>query len=107
MKRHKKYFAGFLLLVISTIIVPRTYVHALVHDDEENAFHCSDSEDAQLVPMHEHCCNLQFSAPSLHLSISDFEIQPASYKAEVGFPTFLYCYHFDLFIPDLRGPPMC
>ena len=103
----KKLFSGILLLVLATIIVPDFYIHALVHSDEKDPVHCNDTADIQVGQMHEHCCILQFSLPTLHSSISDFHFESLCIDAIVLESPTLIGSIFVPFIPDLRGPPSC
>ena len=106
MKRHAKYIAIFFLILLAAVSVPRSMFHSLIHHDETEHIHCTDSENEQVSIEHEHCSFPQYSIPPFDPSIFTFQFhlsdfQEAKINDLLPKTTFDFCE-----LPGLRGPPL-
>lgn len=98
----KKYIAIIFLFLISLLIIPKEYIHALSgHEDTICYFH----NNKILEKQHHHCAILNFNAP-LYLTAFKSQVPVVSKLQRFCFINDYSFYFIDLTnLSSLRAPP--
>lgn len=104
--RTRSYIAMLLLLIISTVIMPKEFIHAFLdHEDTPHNICESHTSDVHVEEKHHHCEFLKFQVPPFFVSVSAPQL--ISEATTVQFITVVtenqpqHSYNLSL----LRGPP--
>lgn len=104
--RLRSYIAMLLLLIISTVIMPKEFIHAFFdHEDTPHNICDSHTSDVHVEEKHHHCEFLKFQVPPFFVSVSipqlTSEVTTVEYTALVTRSQPQHSYN----LSPLRGPP--
>lgn len=104
--RYRSYIAIFLLAVISLVIIPKEFIHALYDHEDTPHNVCQDHpKGAHIETQHHHCDLLQFQVPPFLAAFVDLDFEPGVTVIDIQLPAESICCSISFNLSRLRGPP--
>lgn len=104
--RLRSYIAIFLLMVISMVVVPKEFIHALYdHEDTPHDICADHHKGIHVEPAHHNCELLKFQVFPFYASFVHIDLSTEVTRIDFQLPVTSILHSDTYNLSQLRGPP--